>query len=56
MRDELRNLNSIKLKEEHFVKIVDFMPEDAADVIKVLPGISLNQDEITQILEIVKKY
>jgi DNA-directed RNA polymerase subunit F len=38
------------------VKIVDFLPEDAADLIKILPGVSLNQDEITKILEIAKKY
>lgn len=56
MTEELTALNSIKLKEENIVKIVDFMPEDAADLIKILPGISLNQDEITQILEITKKY
>lgn len=56
MKEELLAMDSIKLKEEHLVKIVDFMPEDAADLIKVLPGVSLNQDEVTKILEIVKKY
>lgn len=56
MREELKNLNLIKLKEEHIVKIVDFMPEDAFEVTKILPGIALTQDEITKILEIVKKY
>lgn len=56
MLAELKALDSIKLKEEHLVKIVDFMPEDAADLIKVLPGVSLNQDEVTKILDIIKKY
>lgn len=56
MKEELIALDSIKLKEEHLVKIIDFTPEDAADLIKILPGVSLNQDEVTKILEIVKKY
>jgi DNA-directed RNA polymerase subunit F len=56
MRAELVALDSIKLKDEHLVKIIDFTPDDAADLIKVLPGVSLNQDEVTKILDIVKKY
>jgi DNA-directed RNA polymerase subunit F len=56
MKQELMDLNLIKLKEENTVKIVDFMPQDASELTKVLPGIPLNQDEITQILDIVKKY
>lgn len=56
MKAELKSLELIKLKDEHIVKIVDFMPEDAADTIKALPGVALDQDEITKILDIVKKY
>lgn len=56
MQEELVAMDNIKLKEEGIVKIVDFMPEDASELIKVLPGVPLNQDEITKILDIVKKY
>jgi len=54
-KEELEKLGSIKLKEENIVKIADFMPEDAADLIKILPGVSLEQDEINKILEITKQ-
>lgn len=56
IRKDLVDLELLKLKEEHIVKIVDFMPEDAEDVIKILPEVSLNQDEINKILEAVKKH
>lgn len=56
LREDLRNLGLLKLKEEHMVKIVDFLPEDASDVNKIISDISLDQDEINKILEIVKKY
>ena len=56
MKEDLKKLDLIKLKDEHIVKIVDFMPEDAVDLNKVLPGVSLDQDEVSKILEVVKKY
>ena len=56
MKEELKNLNLIKLNDEHIVKIVDFMPEDASDLNKVISDVSLDQDEINKILEVVKKY
>ena len=56
MREELLKLNLLKLKEEHITKIVDFMPEDVVDLLKIMPDISLDQNEINKILEIVKKY
>jgi len=56
MRDELEKLDLIKLKDWHIVKIIDFMPQDIADLAKILPGVSLSQDEADKILAIVKKY
>ena len=56
MKEELSKLDLIKLKEDHIVKIVDFMPQDASDLAKVVAGVSFDQDEINKILEIVKKY
>lgn len=56
MKEELKKLDLIKLKEEHIVKIIDFMPTDAEDLIKVLADVSLTQDENNKILEVVKKY
>jgi len=56
MKEELRALDLIKLKEIHIVKIIDFMPTDASELNKVLIETSLDQDEVTKILDIVKKF
>jgi len=56
MKEELKNLDLIKLKEEHIVKIVDFKPADAVELNKIVLDASLDQDEINKILEITKKY
>ncbi len=57
LKKEIMALDIVKLKEEDIVKIVDFMPEDAEDIRKIFYGydISLEQDEITKILETLKK-
>jgi len=56
LAEELRGLNLLKLKEESIVSIVNFLPQDAADLIKILADVSLDQEEITKILDVVKKY
>ncbi|MGB9708238.1 MAG: hypothetical protein ACPLXC_02860 [Candidatus Pacearchaeota archaeon] len=57
LKKGLMSLDIVQLKEEDVVKIVDFMPEDAEDLRKIFSGydISLEQDEITKILQILKK-
>jgi DNA-directed RNA polymerase subunit F len=56
LAEELKELDLLKLKEESIVNIVNFLPQDAADLIKILPDVSLDQEEITKILDVVKKY
>ncbi len=56
MKGVLKMLDLIKLKDEHIVKIVDFMPSDAAELNKVLVEVSLDGDEVTKILEVVKNF
>jgi DNA-directed RNA polymerase subunit F len=56
MKTELKALDLIKLKNEHIVKIVDFMPNSAADLNKVMVDVSLDQEEVNKILDVVKKY
>lgn len=53
--EELEKLDLLKLKKEHIVKIVDMLPEDASDLNKILLDVSLNEDEINKILEVVGK-
>ncbi len=54
--EKINNLNMIKLKDEHIVKMVDFLPTDATELSKTVSGLSLDQDEITKILELIKEY
>ena len=56
MKEELKALDLIKLKDAHIVKIVDFMPTDASELNKVVIDISLDQEEVTKIFDVVKKY
>ncbi|MBU2576912.1 MAG: hypothetical protein KKF50_04280 [Nanoarchaeota archaeon] len=56
MKEELKALDLIKLKDSHIVKIVDFMPTTASELNKVLIEVSLDQEEITKILDVVSKY
>lgn len=56
LEEALRGLDLIKLKDEHIVKIVDFVPTDAAELNKVIIEVSLETDEVNKILEITKKY
>ncbi len=56
MKEELKALDLIRLKDTHIVKIVDFMPADASELNKVIIEVSLDQEEINKILDVVKKY
>tara|TARA_Y100000310_G_scaffold69026_1_gene64379 strand:+ start:6331 stop:6642 length:312 start_codon:yes stop_codon:yes gene_type:complete len=54
IKEELEHADLLKLKREHVVKIVDFLPEDASDLNKIFTDVSLNEDETNKILEIIK--
>ena len=56
LKKDLGNLEIIRLKKEHIVKIIDLLPEDASDLNKLLTDVSLDEDEIKKILEVVKKH
>ncbi len=53
---ELRELDLIKLKDEHIIKIIDFIPSDAVELNKVIVEVSLDADEVNKVLEVTKKY
>ena len=54
LRESLEKLNIIKLKNSDIIKIVDILPENAAELNKVLSEASLDTDETNKILETVK--
>lgn len=56
LADEIRALNSPKVREEHVVKILDFLPKDAEEVNKIFVDVSLTEEEANTFTAIVKKY
>lgn len=56
MKEELKKLDLIKLKDEHIVKIVDFVPTSVAELNKVVVELSLDQDEVNKILDVVSNF
>ena len=54
MREKLRKTNIIKLDEKNISKIIDILPDNAEDLNKIFVGISLDEEESKQVLEIVK--
>jgi len=51
---DLEKLDLIKIKNEHIIKIIEILPEDSSDINKIFTDVSLNEDEISKILGIVK--
>ena len=56
LREKLRNLNLMKIREEHISKIIDVLPEDAPDLNKIFVDVSLEEDETKKILDTVKEF
>ena len=54
IKKEIEALDSIKIKRDHIVKIVDLLPADSSDLNKIFTDVSLNEEEINKILEIIK--
>jgi len=56
LMNEVRALNSPKLKESHIVKLADFLPKDLEEVNKVCSDSNLSEEEASAILNITKNY
>ena len=55
LKKSLQGLNSHKLNELHIAKVIDFLPQNSEEVHKVFADVSLSEEEINAILEVVKK-
>ncbi|MEK6856130.1 MAG: hypothetical protein AABX66_03170 [Nanoarchaeota archaeon] len=55
IREALVALNNPKIKESSIVKVIDFLPVDSEDVHKIFNDVSLSEEEVNTILNIVKK-
>lgn len=56
LKEELKKLDNMKLKDESIVKIVDFLPNDSESLNKIFTEVSLDEKETEQVLEIINKY
>ena len=54
LKKELQDLNLVKIKREHLTKILDIMPETAEELNKIFVDVSLDEDEVQKITNIVK--
>ena len=54
IKQGLEEMDLLKLKREHIVKISDLLQGDASDLNKIFTDVSLNEEETNKILELVK--
>jgi DNA-directed RNA polymerase subunit F len=54
LKEELKKLDMMKLKEQDILKIVDILPENAAELNKIVIEASLDADETAKILDTIK--
>lgn len=56
LRQKIQNLDLLKIKEEHIIKIIDLMPENAENLNKICSDVSLDEDETKKILDTIKEF
>lgn len=56
MKKEIADLKNPKIREEHIVKLIDCLPKDHEETHKIFSDVSLSEEEINVLLDIVKKY
>jgi len=56
LKEEIENLNLVKMTPEGVVKILDLLPETAEELNKIFIDVGLDEDETKKILDIIKKY
>ena len=56
MRKELEDLDNHKIKNDHIVKIIEFLPGDASEIHKIFTDVGLDENEMKQITDVVKKF
>ena len=55
---KLKDLNLVRLKEAHIVKIIDFLPKDVEDIKVILQAypISFPKKDMDSIIKVVKEF
>jgi DNA-directed RNA polymerase subunit F len=52
--EALNSLNNPKIKEDHIVKVIDFLPEDTEEVNRIFSDVSLTEEEANAVLGAIK--
>ena len=55
LKEKLKNLEMMKVRDEHITKIIDLMPENAEELNKIFTDVSLDDDEAQKILNTIKE-
>lgn len=56
LRKDLKEMDMLKMREEHIAKIIDIVPETEEELNKIFNDVGLDKDESKKILETTKKY
>lgn len=58
LKEEIKSLEILRLKDEHISKIIDFMPETIDDFKLIFQGsyVTFSEDDIKSIVKVVKNF
>ena len=56
MREEIKNLELIQIGDSHIVKIIDLMPTSTEELNKILSNVSIGEDDMKKILDIISEF
>ena len=55
LRKKIEELELMKVKEEHLVKVIDLLPETPDELNKIFVEVSLDEEESKKIIDVVKE-
>jgi DNA-directed RNA polymerase subunit F len=56
MKEELTNLENVKLNSANIAKIIEILPETSEEVSKIFTDVHLDEDETKKVIDIVKQF
>lgn len=56
LREELEKMDLMKVRPSHISKMIDLLPESKEELNKLFTDVSLEEDEITKLLDTIKQY
>ena len=56
LRKKLGELGVLKIKDSQISKIIDVLPEDKEDLVKIFADVDLEDEEVNKILGVIKEF